>query len=427
MAMMQYLFKALMQPLVGSDSICYVLGAGFSRANHPWYPLSKGFFAEPPFSIGSSVSDGGATSPISPSSPPEVIHRIKREYVGPQQRIEDLDLEDVMTDLFVRGYGLGRAWEAFSPPVTAGPLNSASHDSTCCNIQESRRAYQNLLLFVRWRLKSVDDLREVFPLAEKLAGSLRLQDSIITLNYDTLLERHLAKLSSDTEGRLHLLNCCLTPPGSTFGGPAPPMFRLHPFDHRGLLVKLHGSVDWFSCSNPSCAHHEHIEPSGEWVRYHTRRWSEHVRCQLCGSSPQVVMIPPIANKAIEQFPKLSLMWNNAYGALRKATRWTFIGVSLAVTDFHLASLLRAASRQDDTSSLEPLARTTQICIVNKDEAEAKAVGERLLRMLSSRLQERVVAQETKVSVFDSLEEYLEVVERLDSSREHATPPEEKVE
>lgn len=414
--------EAELPPLTDTDSICYFLGAGFSRASDEQFPLSKGFFTDRlPYRDARTGELRAAKKGDMPQGSEGLIERVTEQYVGPEQALQDVDLEQVMTDMFIRAFGLGRVWGILEPSTDPVPDDAYADPYPEYSTQETRRDYENLLLYIRARLKPLDDLRESYALATRLAKSMKRQDSAVSLNYDTLLERHLDTARGGNDERVYLLRCSLEPPGSTYGGHPDPMFWLPPIYRRGMLMKLHGSLNWFACSNPSCLNHKHIQPSHDWSERNETYCDERHPCKLCGSPPQIVIVPPIGNKPLERFPKLALMWNQAHRALKHAKRWVLIGVSFAPTDFHLTSLVRSAS---NAIGWARIAGTPEfhICIVNRGLESSREVGERVYRMLAPHTQERIKSNEVRICLFDSFEQYLDEVERLDTSRKDSIPP-----
>jgi hypothetical protein len=155
-----------------------------------------------------------------------------------------------------------------------------------------------------------------------------------------------------------------------------------------------------------CPNHWYIE-SADQPRPDALDGAEQWHCAVCGSIPDTVVIPPVATKPFDRFPKLRLMWLQAYHALRLAKRWVFMGVSFAPTDMHLRSLLRAAS-EDWIGAQIP----GQICVVNTDVK----VADRLRECLSPSAQNALTASDQGLSIFASIHDYLTAVERIDAGR-----------
>jgi hypothetical protein len=304
-----------------------------------------------------------------------------------------------MTDLYVRAFGIARAWEGSD---YVGALGRP--------IPELRRDYTLLINYIRERLPALcGSSRTECGLVKGLVRQVRPEDSIVTLNYDTVLEPYFYERTGDD--RLNFLDKSLTPMVSA-GGMV--MFgSVRPTPPRGVFTKLHGSKDWFTCPNEACVNRHFIQPMNTW--YQT--WQGALvhepfvpYCLQCGSSRRPVIIPPTTAKAFDEFPKLGVMWSQSYEAFRDAARWVFIGVSLAATDFHLSSFLRSLTRGQKGD--EVAHGSCQICVVNPD---FRAVSERLVGAMGPNAAKafREKYQPTPMYVFDSIEEYSKAADASD--------------
>lgn len=98
-----------------------------------------------------------------------------------------------------------------------------------------------------------------------------------------------------------------------------------------LLLKLHGSVNWFpkrGYSRPypvdAIMHHE------QWFDLPSEIPEEVIQYHL---EPEPFLVPPILTKsAIVEQPILRLLWHSAYTILNRASKVTFIGYSCPLTD-----------------------------------------------------------------------------------------------
>jgi NAD-dependent SIR2 family protein deacetylase len=172
-------------------------------------------------------------------------------------------------------------------------------------------------------------------------------DSIITLNYDLILDHALRRLEIDP---IYAVGSQLQN-----GGHPPQGLR-----KRGLcLLKLHGSANWLSCSN--CPNE--ISISLDKV---TRENSELLMglCDQCGERTLTpLIVPPTWNKG-GRHPVLKSVWRIALATLRDAQRIFIIGYSLPYSDRFFEYLLGAALSQNKN--------LYEIIIVNKDKSiEAK--------------------------------------------------------
>lgn len=389
-------------PVEPSARVCYLLGAGFSADTKFRFPLSTGFLArEFPY----LEEDGSEEFANVELTMPELIplfENIEREYGA----LEDLNLEAVMTDLYVRAFGIGRSWE---PSTFAGGTQRPAN--------ELQRDTELLEHYIVGRLRLMNETTQVCPLANRLVRTLKRQDSIVTLNYDTIIESHLSKLPElGAEPRVRTMESTIRPPGSTTGGAAAPIFRGSVLPEHGVLAKLHGSVDWFTCPNPICPNHAYIQPNSPWSLI-AFRGAGRPHCVSCGWTPRTVIIPPTLPKVFDRFPKVGLMWTHAYRALRHARRWVFMGISVASTDFHLSALLRASSR--DAVGLFHDRDDGQLCIVDPD---SKGVAKRVIASLAPDVARLFLEGKANVATFASIDEYLNAASDVDAARETRLTP-----
>lgn len=395
--------RGALKPIPTEASVCYLVGAGFSAATRFRFPTATGFlkheFDDLTRDEPESVNLDAAAFAVQ-----EALNRIEREYGA----LDGLNLEALMTDIYVRAFGIGRAWDPDTPgSVGIGPSG------------ELQGLYEALQRCIYLRLSFTGGAFTPCPLAERLVQALRRQDSIATLNYDVILEAHLdaflARHPAHTqavgcEQRLERLAVLLGPHGSTVGGPAAPMFRELSFKRGGILAKLHGSVDWYSCPNEHCPNHRYIALAGPWYGRPLLAMRQ-AGCSHCGWHPRIVIIPPTVLKAFDEFPNLHLLWSQSYHALRRASRWVFMGVSLAPTDFHLAALLRSASRS--ALRFRGPDPSGQLCIVDK---QPECVANRLVDALAPPLADMFCKHGAPIAIFETLPEYLDAVDRVDTER-----------
>lgn len=366
--------------------MCYLVGAGLSAASRFCAPVSKGFFSR----TFTKHCDGQDREIILSSEDPELSGLLDRleSYYGP---LDELDLEDVMSDVYLRAFGIGSAWGWMDFSKDAARY-----------IPDLHADYRLLIRYIRERLPAVENTKLRCERVAGVVDLIRQHDSVVTLNYDTILERHLADKGTD---HLKYLESSIVPPGSSHGGAAKPTFRrTHPKD-RGVFVRLHGSKDWYTCSNEACTNHAHVFPNNQWYSTTASRMNEEgpfVRCSACGSSRVPVIVPPTPSKSFEAFPKLGYLWSQSYEALRPARFWVLLGVSLARTDFHLSSLLRISTRPRMNN--EPF--SFDVCIVNRDRANVQDVAQRPMACLSPQAQQ-AFGEGRPIYSFNSIEEYFD--------------------
>ena len=404
--------RAELIPTQPQASICYLLGAGFSAASRFRLPVSQGFLTR---TFEFHQLDNGGVHEVPKLVRVEADYQAgRRDFAGLLDRLEEqygplesLNLEAVMADLHIRAHGLGLAWEP-SEPVTGHPLS----------VSELQRDYRALLSYIAVRLRVPCREPGECALTRRLVMSLRRQDSVLTLNYDTLIERHLD--AHKLRERVDRMDHWIGPAGSADGGDAPARFRDHERLQTGVFAKLHGSIDWLTCGNDRCPEHDYIQSARRLQRECVRLNAE-LRCSTCGRSAETVIIPPTATKVFDRFPKLNVMWLQSYLALRRAQRWVCIGVSFASTDFHLSSLLRAAARDARYFQKQPH-DPAQICIVSRSYESAENSGRRLFQSLPPHVRQLIDNGTIRLSAFESVQQYLETVENSDGNRHDRPVP-----
>ena len=162
---------------------------------------------------------------------------------------------------------------------------------------------------------------------DRLATRLEKGDTIISLNYDTLLDSALWRQGWDPKRGYSLA-----------GG----RDKIHWHARRDTaredlsalrLLKLHGSVNWFVRSTFSRLEAAFVKKP---VRVTAPRSNE-----ITGHIRQIV--PPIYGKTFKH-DHWRRLWDLAYGALRESEVLVVIGCSLIDTDFHLRALVSRAAK-----------------------------------------------------------------------------------
>lgn len=183
---------------------------------------------------------------------------------------------------------------------------------------------------------------------------LKLNDnfSIITLNYDTLLEQtfynyfqgkgyidycfHLMNYEKDI--RLKDFNFWVNPqlPVEIPEGKNPIPIK---------IIKLHGSLNWKYCN---CCNQTLLTPwdrtidlnRGKFLGYTYPDMEEYeYHCPLDGTDFQTVMLPPSYLKTLHH-PVISILMDEASREIRKAKKIVFIGYSLSNADIHIKALFK---------------------------------------------------------------------------------------
>lgn len=151
-----------------------------------------------------------------------------------------------------------------------------------------------------------------------LNGKVQGDNTFITFNYDTVLERALERLGQDygyaLPGDVKFADSCKCKPRAPLN-----------------ILKLHGSVNW-----------ARSRPGGPLEVFNA-----YADVRDAGLVPELV--PPTWKKVFED--QLAHVWGQAVAALRSATRVIVIGFSIPPTDTHFKYLL-AAGLQENISLRE---------------------------------------------------------------------------
>lgn len=190
-----------------------------------------------------------------------------------------------------------------------------------------RREVEDFLLLVFRILCALDDHAPGKNGYDRLVSRLGSKDTLITLNYDTLLDSALVRRGWNPKMGYGLSG------GSKKIDWKPKRSADNSSVSAVRLLKLHGSLNWFvrgSFSDISAVFER--KP----VRVSAPRRNEinkHVR----------QIIPPIYGKFFRHVHWRTL-WEKAYKALRDAEMLVIVGCSLVDTDFHLRALISRVSQ-----------------------------------------------------------------------------------
>lgn len=228
------------------------------------------------------------------------------------------------------------------------------------DILRNRARYQDLVREIAGLLQDCVDKALLEKLPRNWLHSLvrrwhQDQASIVTLNYDTLLERAACSYNDLVLGgeNLRLANLYpipLTPAAMrrvpVLGPTEKPSFK---------LIKLHGSINWFYSPRATPGEPIYLGEGNEWPDNVRRpNWKNDVRDKV------PAIIPPTLDKgSYLQHDTLRSLWAQAAEALGSADTLVAIGYSLPVTDLTMRFLLEGAGGDGK-----------KLVVVNKDPAAA---------------------------------------------------------
>ena len=192
--------------------------------------------------------------------------------------------------------------------------------------------------------------------------------SIITFNYDTLLEQAFAPLYPGTgyiDYCIHLMNYDKHDALREFQfwiNPREPVLAESDEDPASFkIIKLHGSLNWKYCN---CCNQALLTTwdrgidldSGSFVGYtQPEQKAYDYMCPLDGTEFQTLILPPSYVKILNN-PVISQLFSEASREIRVTRRIVFIGYSLSDGDVHIKALFKKHLRPDvDLVAINPKA------------------------------------------------------------------------
>ncbi|HEY9501564.1 MAG TPA: hypothetical protein VIR01_08070, partial [Pyrinomonadaceae bacterium] len=214
----------------------YVLGAGASRAatatRDVKAPLAAEFFKEEylkefwyDMSFGTSFKDSALSFVLS--------RYFSSDTKRGGFRAEAINIEEVYSFL----HSLNRVFQ------------SSTYKREDFELAR-RQLHQYIIAVVRYACWNVEDL----GFLTRLVGNLEEEDSIITFNWDTLVEQAIRK--SKNQHARELLDLQVKSPDSHRFGSLETWDARYRVLHRGRLIKVHGSVSYTYCQNVQCVRHQ---------------------------------------------------------------------------------------------------------------------------------------------------------------------------
>jgi hypothetical protein len=277
-------------------------------------PLVDGFFTTKYLWAAPSIIENGIDGQR--SSHAELIAYIRRRWGIDDPfgtgRWENLSVEDVFTELTIEN-------EFSAPGTTAGAVSQILINKLKRYVH-SVVAHSTMCRYGRY--------------SKLLAQSIFENDTVINFNYDLLMDQELFgghRPQYDT-----FLEVIL---GQSAHKPGPRGY--------GCYLKMHGSINWLTCTNPSCRDFSKINigSRSDWSTYEAGIGNP-IHCDYCQGEMTNLLIPPPLNNPMTQIPVFRSIWGHALAALLKASNIIVIGFSFAPTDCYAEWLFRKSVRKD---------------------------------------------------------------------------------
>jgi NAD-dependent SIR2 family protein deacetylase len=219
-----------------------------------------------------------------------------------------------------------------------------------------RRARQQLTFAIGRAVQSASyNLRAQHT--RRLVASVNAEDTIISTNWDMLVDRCFVSIRSKLRNSRWLTQSPV---------------RYHcvgerPVDWRGndigtarnarSVLRLHGAINWFGCA---CCGTVYVNLGGSYIMDELDRRPDYDDCH-CGAGLLTTMVAP---SYLKDYRSVSLrsVWREAQKRLEAATQWVFIGYSLPSDDFHIRAMLMRALRSRPQS--RPQTKDVQVFLRN---------------------------------------------------------------
>ncbi len=240
-----------------------------------------------------------------------------------------------LNDLITRAWGINL--EHFDPEEWKGvnieevmtflevgsrmyPVNS-DYQKVFKIAQEQLLAYMHPLIPMRCEGQHCEYLANIF-------FSLKESDTVISYNWDTISDFTLAHLKApQLKNYARLLR--------------DKDIKTEKYKDLGLLLKLHGSFNWYCCEGKKCEFSKQPRPPFQKNRSILLNSRQLWKCPSCGNDrPKPLIVPPVSNKLINKNAFIKKLWLIAREQLTNVTDITFIGYSFPPTDFYTEWLFR---------------------------------------------------------------------------------------
>ncbi|RRJ66066.1 hypothetical protein EHV15_26485 [Paenibacillus oralis] len=230
-----------------------------------------------------------------------------------------------------------------------------------------------------------------------LASNIDENDSIITFNWDTMLESALRKTKMGKR-LLANQNYLLNPLLSSFSNQSNYEETAKQNLHKGYFLKLHGSINLALCTNDKCWHNSIP------FRFSTREeLPELWACHACGNPLRLFIMPPFIHKSYNLNRFFQLQANLAVEKLSIAEEVIIVGYAFPIYDIDVQTLFRVIKLgPSETSSNHWLDKVT---IVNPQIRNRSYISN-IKNILGLNNAKETYGHKILLSLYDSIEKFL---------------------
>lgn len=282
--------------------------------------------------IGAGASRGASTSQGRTCQPP-----LNADFFTQLQRITTTKHRTVIEGVIADAVGLFGAnftltmeeyftqLEAMARMSRFAPAGSTSSSDETSDRRD--RLMQALAAVLEESTDVTKKAAQVCTRHEALVGWLEPRDTVVSFNYDCVMDHALRRSAS---GKWAAAIGYGFPRSSTVTGSEHWDAADAPSELKNTieLLKLHGSLNW-----------QLPRESGGEVKLKQRLYQQN-------GTPRFSIIPPEWVKSVDTDPVFRVLWSRAGRAIRGAETIALVGFSFTPTDLHVEALFRLALSQD---------------------------------------------------------------------------------
>ena len=231
---------------------------------------------------------------------------------------------------------------------------------------------------------------------DKIVENLKIGDSIITFNWDLMIDQLL--INSEQGKIIHdSLNEIINPTNS-FGNNDYDTLAYNNL-HKGYFLKMHGSINWAICGNNECHRHSIPFIFNLDKEIYLPMWN----CNYCGCKLEMLLMPPHVHKNFRANRIFNLQAKIAYEKIYTAKEIIIIGYSFPEFDFEVNSLFRKAKLTHDDDGSELFLNTIHLV---DPAVNSKKFVEKIENIFGVKRSNETYGHEIKLKTYESLDIFI---------------------
>ena len=247
-----------------------------------------------------------------------------------------------------------------------------------------------------------DDYRKQkkFKTHSAVASILKEEDSIITFNWDLIIESVLG-FEERHNHYFESRNMMMNPLYAAHKNPWEYIYLGARDDRKGYLIKLHGSINFANCSNVDCIRNQFPFV----IDTFEAESPEMLHCNTCGSPIEILIVPPNVNKSYRANRFFQLQANIAARKLDVANEIIVIGYSFPDFDFEAKTIFRLA-RLDPKPEGDIENLLEKVTIVNPQTSEKNYVNN-IVDLFGIKHSKKVHGHNVELVLYETIDSFIE--------------------